>query len=179
MANGRAANQALFAAAQPMLTELAIAYSCQTGLWESSNETRTLIAMGESQSIASLNIRIGQTMQEGSGSSGKALIGKHLHDKKHLLAAYEAVQWQGEMTFDKYHRQVSAAVRDGYAIDRDAYYSGVTTISCAFDVSFLQRQFCVSLFLLSSWYAQSDLKDMGLDLKARVKQLAETVQTSS
>ena len=168
LAQNSGLNRALISTAQPILTALAQRYSCQTGLWEFSEDDRTLIAMGESQAVARLHIRIGQKMPIGAGSSGRAFMGKYYHDKARLLSAYKAVEWQGSLTFEGYVDQIGKALSAGYAVDRDELYSGVTTISSAFEDYALQRQFCLSIFILSAQYSGQEIEIMGNELKAKV-----------
>lgn len=162
-------NRKILATAQPILTSLAEEYSCQTGLWEYFEGNRILLAMGESQTIARLNIQVGQIIPVGAGSAGRALMAKYLHDPKKLKAAFDLVDWRGDITFEDYLTDIRNTIQDGYSIDRNKLYPGVTTISSAFEDVVAQRQYCISLFLLSPAYPARTLKKLGEKLRANVE----------
>lgn len=53
-------------------------------------------------------------------------------DEAALKAQFEQLKWSHPPRFEQWQREVSQVLRDGYAIDRGSYISGVTVIAVPF-----------------------------------------------
>lgn len=176
LAQNGISNSQILTTAQPILSDLAERYKCQSGLWEIINGNRTVIAMGEAATPARLNIRIGQNFPIGAGSAGRAFMARHANDFERLARAFSEVTWQGSITLEQYVSEVKKVVRNGYAIDKDILYPGVTTISSAFFEPETKREFCLSVFLLSPALNAKTIRAIAEEVRSSASHLAHSAR---
>ncbi len=165
----------IVAASQPILTELAQKHNATLGLWDIVNQSEAvLVAMGENSSPARLSLRIGSRQPIGAGATGRATLSTRQHSRHSLESKFAEVTWEGKINFDEYLSDIKRARKYGYAIDRDKYYLGISTVSSAFDNSQTGRQYCITAVLLSGAHDAKSINRVGLDLHSEVKAFADS-----
>ncbi|RMB04759.1 IclR family transcriptional regulator [Eilatimonas milleporae] len=166
-------NRALLALAQPVLAKLAEQHSCQASLWELFDNSRVLVAIGQTSAIARLNVDIGTTFPIGAGSAGRIVMAEHMHNHARLKEAFDAVDWGGEFTFEEYVADVKKAAKNGFSIDRDKFFRGITTISTAFADQTTGRRYCLTIVFLSALHDRKSLASIGKKLKEATQGLVK------
>ncbi len=174
LARSGLSHDTMLATAQPMLTEMAQKHNATLGLWDIGDQNEAvLIAMGENSSPARLSLRIGSSQPIGAGATGKANLSMEDHDKAWLKSRFEEVDWQGNLAFEDYLTDIDLARKNGYAIDQDNYYLGISTVSAAFDQAKTARRYCLTGVLLSGAHDAKSIDKVGRDLKSAALKLAD------
>ncbi len=173
------AQDPILAAAQPLLLTLARKHNATLSLWDIvHNSESVLIAMGENSSPARLQLQIGTRLPSGAGATGRANLSLHEADTDWLKTKFSEVRWQAPIEFDEYLDDLKNAKADGYAIDRDKYYAGVSAVSSAFEDSKTGRTFCITAVLLSGAHDENSLRRVGRDLKRAAAELKHSTASS-
>ena len=177
LARSGLSHDTMLATAQPLLTKLAQKHNAALGLWDIGEQNEAvLIAMGENSSPARLSLRIGSSQPIGAGATGKANLSMEDHDKKWLKAKFAEVDWQGDLAFEDYLKDIDQARKNGYALDRDNYYLGISTVSSAFDNAKTGRRYCLTAVLLSGAHDPRSLAAVGKDLRSEAQRLQDLFQ---
>jgi len=167
-------HEPILAAVQPVLISLAQKYNATLGLWDIVKESEAvLIAMGENSSLARLQMQIGSRQPIGAGATGRANLSMNDIDTAWLKAKFSEVHWQGSIDFDEYLADIKKAKEAGYAIDRDKYFLGISTVSAAFDEAKMGGRYCLTAVLLSGAHDEKSIDQVGRDLKSAVTNLAK------
>ena len=168
----------ILVAAQPVLTTLAQRHTATLGLWEIVNDSEAvLIAMGQNSSPARVQLQIGSRQPIASGASGRAALSTYQKDTPWLAAKFAEVMWQGSINFEDYLRDVEQAEHAGYAIDRDKYHLGISTVSAAIFEKNTNKRYCLTAVLLSGAYDNDAINAIGNDLKSEVDKLSGILRT--
>jgi len=158
--------------AQPALLTLAQKHNATFGLWEILNNAEAaLIAMGENSSLARLSLQIGSRQPIGAGSTGRANLSTQEQSNAWLKSKFSEVDWQGSINFEEYLSDINKARDQGFAVDKDKYYLGITTVSTAFAESKTGRQYCLTAVLLSGAHDDQSIDQIGHDLKSAASKL--------
>lgn len=167
-------HEPVLAAAQPVLISLAQKYNATLGLWDIVNKSEAvLIAMGENSSPARLQLQIGSRQPIGAGATGRANLSMHDYETAWLKSKFTEVHWQGSINFDEYLADIKRAQKAGYAIDRDKYYLGISTVSAGFDEAKMGGRYCLTAVLLSGAHDAKSIDKVGRDLKSAAKDLSK------
>lgn len=163
----------IVAAAQPVLLALAQKHNATFSLWEIlNNDEAALIAMGENSSPARLSLQIGSRQPIGAGSTGRANLSMHKENTAWLKTKFSEVNWEGPITFEEYLNDINKARENGFAVDRDKYYLGISTVSTAFDESKTGRRYCLTAVLLSGAHNAESIDLVGQVLQSAASKLA-------
>ena len=162
----------IVAAAQPALIALAQKHNATFSLWDIVNQSEAvLIAMGENSSPARLSLQIGSRQPIAAGATGRSNLSMNEDDARWLKSKFSEVHWQGSISFDEYLEDINRAREVGYAIDRDKYYLGISTVSAAFDHAKTGQRYCLTAVLLSGAHDAESIKQVGSDLKSAALKL--------
>ena len=175
LANMRHSNTSLLTFSRPMLESLSNDYSCQSMLWEFSNNIRKAIAVIDPPTLVKFNFSTGSKIPIGGGSGGRALMAKRNEDLDILKAVFEEVTWQGQMSFEEYQSDIEQASKRGYAIDKGKFFNGVVSISSAIVIDGFDRDYCLTVVMLSSLHPAKKHKEIGERLKEYGQQISETM----
>lgn len=162
-------------AAQPVLTALAQKHNATLGLWDIVNQSEAmLIAMGENSSLARLSMQIGSRQPIAAGATGRANLSMRAddNDTSWLESKFKEVQWQGELSFNDYLKDIKRARKRGYGVDRDKYYLGISTVSSAFNNAKTGRRYCLTAVLLSGAHSAKTIDAVGHELLSEAETLS-------
>ena len=163
----------LVSAAQPLLIALAQKHNATFSLWDIVDQREAvLVTMGENSSPARLSLQIGSRQPVGAGATGRANLSMQEQDTAWLNSKFTEVNWQGSITFKEYLTDLKQAQKTGYAVDRDKYYLGISTVSAAFDQAKTGQRYCLTGVLLSGAHDNSSINKVGRDLKSAAQRLA-------
>lgn len=164
----------MLAAAQPFLITLAQRYSATLGLWDISNNIDpVLMSMGQSSSRVTLLLKIGSHQPFGAGSVGRAVLAMSQNDIPRFKMVFSGLTWEGSITFDEYLDDINKARQQGFAVDRDKYFLGITTVSTAFLDRKTGRAYCLTAVLLSGAHDESSINAVGSDLKSAAQSIVD------
>ena len=175
LARNGVAHDPMMASAQPHLVTVAEKYGAVMGLWAIVPvHHAVLIAMGQNSSAVRIQLQIGSRQPLGAGATGRAHISvsPRREDDFWLKARFDEVNWQGDITFEQYLREIEQARELGYAVDRDAYYPGMSSVAAAFDQVETGHRYCLTAVLLSGAHDNQSIKSIGKELVAITKKLS-------
>lgn len=165
-------NDSMLAAAQPILVTLAHSLNATLSLWDIVNDSEAvLLALGQNSSPARLQLQIGSRQAIGAGATGRAALSIYDKNKQWMKDQFKKVHWQGEISFKEYMADVDRAKEVGYAIDRDKYYLGISTVSAAFIERKTGKRYCLTAVLLSGAHDDESINSVGNDLKSAAMKL--------
>ena len=76
-------------------------------------------------------------------------------------------------TLDEYQQDIEKASADGYAMDRDNFFLGVSAVAAAFTEPSTKRRYCLSAVVLSGAHNETSLTAVGRDLYKAARRLGE------
>lgn len=172
LARNGLSHDTIVAATQPLLIALAQKHNATFSLWAIVDQREAvLIAMEENSSPARLSLRIGSRQPIGAGATGRSNLSMHQQDVSWLKTKFAEVDWQGPISFDEYLKDINRAREAGYAIDKDKYYLGISTVSATFDQVKTERRYCLTAVLLSGAHDAESIDEVGRDLKSAASKL--------
>lgn len=163
----------MLAAAQPILVNLAEKHNGTLSLWDVVHDSEAvLIALGQNSSAARLQLQIGSRQPIGAGASGRAALSMYQEGIAWLQSKFAEVHWEGPISFDEYITEINKARELGYAVDRDKFYLGISTVSAAFVEANTGKRYCLTAVLLSGAHDEESIDLVGQDLIAAAQSLA-------
>lgn len=164
----------MVSATQPVLVALAQKHNATFSLWDIVHQREAvLIAMGENSSPARLSLQIGSRQPVAAGATGRSNLSMQQQDIAWIKSKFGEVEWQGSISFDEFLDDINQARTAGYAVDRDKYYLGISTVSAAFDQANTGRRYCLTGVLLSGAHDAKSIDKVGRDLKSAALKLAD------
>lgn len=161
----RGAIERIIAAARPGMRTFAQTHETTVGLWHAvSAERLELVALAESGAATSIHMVIGQRQPIGGGSTGRALAASEGLSSAELRRRYEAVRWDGALSFAEYASQVERAAALGYAIDDGLGHAGITSLGCRLAATGRTR-FCISASIFANSRDAAGLARLGEALR--------------
>src|SRR5690606_16148481 len=120
----------VFALIRSRLEETAQAYSIAIGLWRMLPRDRMVLSgFAEGSNQMRIHMPVGQRLPILVGAVGRA-VAAHLDlSTEELRKGFDALRWQGPLTFEEYVEQVERAKRLGYGFDKGNFAPGVNTVA--------------------------------------------------
>jgi DNA-binding IclR family transcriptional regulator len=102
------------------------------GFWRAIRQSRLVLAgFVEGGSPMRIHMSVGQRVPMLVGAVGRAVAAKLAVGEAELRAEFAQLRWQTAPDFKSYVAQVREARRCGYAVDRDNFAAGVTSVAVA------------------------------------------------
>ena len=167
---------AVVLAARPILQRLAEDMDAAVALWRVTGKERlTLVTLSEGESAARIHMAVGQRQPIGAGAAGRAILGARPISEAELRKAFDTVRWQGALDFLTYRDEVAAVRRQGYALDIDQMFQGITTLSAPIAKTEGGADYCLSISLFSRRHDSQGLGLMGEKLSQEAAEIAMRV----
>lgn len=114
----------------PELERLAAAWQTPMTAWlRVSNARVMLVDRAEATSAIQIHMRIGHRLPLLVGALGRCMAAHAGFPIDEMRRQYAKVRQDGPQSFEQFLEEVEAARVDGYAVDRDGFARGVTTVS--------------------------------------------------
>ncbi|WP_197277175.1 IclR family transcriptional regulator [Sphingomonas profundi] len=121
-----------FSIVRPRLEQTASSYSMAIGFWRRVRGARIVLAgFIEGDSPMRIHMSVGQRLPMLMGAVGRAIAGELDVPEQDLREEFGRLRWQVPLTFEEYLAQVREARTQGFAVDRDNFATGVTTVAVA------------------------------------------------
>jgi DNA-binding IclR family transcriptional regulator len=118
------------AAVQPHLDALSKRYGVTAIGLELPNLTHMIVvALSRSQSPVRLHVDVGSRFPTLISATGRCVAAFGNHPPAEIEKRFKALRWDNAPAWNAWRREVEAARRQGYSIDRNAYIAGVTIVS--------------------------------------------------
>lgn len=115
---------------RPKLEELAAAHRVTATLWRRVSEDRVvLVERADSDSAIRVHMTIGQRLPIFVAALGRCMAAHSGLGRDELRRRFNGLRWEVPPDFETFFSEVNDARVKGYAIDRDNFVRGVTTIS--------------------------------------------------
>lgn len=114
------------------MEQISIEHSVTLGLWRRISDSRiSLTGSVQCNSRMRIQMSIGQRLPMLMGAVGRAIAAELDMPERDLKREFDLLRWQVPISFDEYCAQLADARTRGYAIDRNNFAKGVTTVSVA------------------------------------------------
>jgi DNA-binding IclR family transcriptional regulator len=115
---------------RPHLEELAASYALTATLWQRSGEDRiVLVERVDSDHALRVYMTIGQRLPLYIAALGRVMAAYTGLSRSELRQKFAELRWQNSPSFEDYLRDIESVHTKGYAVDKDNFVRGVTTIS--------------------------------------------------
>lgn len=121
-----------FALVRPRLEQVAERLPVAIGFWRGISRSRIVLAgFVEGNSLMRIHMSVGQRVPRLMGAVGRAIAARLELSEADLRAEFALLRWQSPPDFEEYVAEVRQARRRGFAVDRDHFANGVTTVAVA------------------------------------------------
>jgi len=156
----------------PELERFAAHWRVTTTLWLRVSRSRVLLVdLSQSGSVVQIHMRVGQRLPILVGALGRCMAGYADFRPEELRAMYAELRSDNLPPFDRFLAEVEDARRAGYAVDRDHFVRGITTISSAVLDTAKRPILAISAVALSAQCPPDSTADMGADLRETTQRI--------
>lgn len=122
----------VFSLVRPRLEQVAEKLAIAIGFWRGISRRRIVLAgFVEGSNPMRIHMSVGQRLPMLMGAVGRAIAAKLELSDAELRAEFALLRWQSPPDFEQYVAHVLQARRRGFAVDRDNFASGVTSVAVA------------------------------------------------
>ncbi|CAH1690966.1 Transcriptional regulator [Hyphomicrobiales bacterium] len=158
---------------RPYLEQIASNRGVTTTLWRLVAADRMmLIDFVPNYEQISIHMKVGQRLPSYLAAFGRCMAAHRQLADEELKRAYADLRWQNAPSFDTYKREVELARVHGYAVDRDNFVRGVTTISSLIFKNQVPIG-ALSTVGISGQFTSDDLNYVAADLKQAAQEISE------
>jgi DNA-binding IclR family transcriptional regulator len=121
-----------FSIVRPRLEDIADRLPVAIGFWRRASGSRIVLAgFVEGSSPLRIHMSVGQRLPMLMGAVGRAIAARLDLSDVELRREFGRLRWQSAPPFEQYVAQVREAGKRGFAVDRDNFASGVTSVAVA------------------------------------------------
>ena len=115
---------------KPQLSRIAIAHRVAATLWRRIGEDRVvLVERADAESAVRIHMTVGQRLPMFIGALGRCMAAFSGLPKDVMRRKFDALRWGDPPEFSDYWDDLEETRSRGYAIDRDNYVRGITTVA--------------------------------------------------
>ena len=115
---------------KPQLSQIALAHRITATLWRRSGEDRAvLVDRTYADSAVRIHMPIGQRLPIFIGAMGRCAASTSGLSKEAIRQKFTSLRWENPPEFEEFWDDVGRAHTLGYAIDRDHFVRGVTSVA--------------------------------------------------
>ena len=163
----------LLTLAQEPMRRLAEHWQAACGLWRVSVRDRlVLAALAESGAATRIHMLVGQRQPLTAGATGRVVMAARDLDDAAIANLIQHARWARPPSVEDYRAQLAKVRAQGWALDTDQTFQGITTVAAAVADKQGVVRFCLSLTMFSGQYDSLTLNKIGQDVAQRAEQLA-------
>jgi DNA-binding IclR family transcriptional regulator len=156
----------VFSLLRPKLMELTERFAIAIGLWRIISRGRmVLIGFIEGSNPMRIHMSVGQRLPMFVGGVGRAFAAEFKLDEDRLRRVYCALRWQTPTSYEEYARSVADAARMGYAVDRNTFAPGITTVAKALPDATGVLAYGLSAIMFSGQHSETVMAEIGAALR--------------
>jgi DNA-binding IclR family transcriptional regulator len=115
---------------KPRLTKMALDHRVTATLWRRVADDRViLVERADAESAVRIHMTVGQRLPMFIGALGRCMAAFSGLSKDVIRRQFEVLRWENPPEFEEYWDDLKEARTRGYAIDRDHFVRGITTIA--------------------------------------------------
>ncbi|KAF1067800.1 MAG: hypothetical protein GAK45_01561 [Pseudomonas citronellolis] len=149
---------------QPELERLSIQHRILISLWQVTDDAHIRVIARAAPPIAHINVAIGTRLPELVGSAGRCIAALRRLPDAELRRRLAHLRWENPPTFEQYKASTQAALDQGWAIDQDHLYRGVSMVASAITDRDRQPRFILSGIGISAQHNSEELQRIGASL---------------
>jgi DNA-binding IclR family transcriptional regulator len=148
-----------FSVVRPRLEDIADRRAVAIGFWRRTSGSRIVLAgFVEGSSPLRIHMSVGQRLPMLMGAVGRAIAARLGLSEVELRREFGRLRWQSAPSFEEYVAQVNEARERGFAVDRDNFAAGVTSVAVAVS------DYGMTGILLSGQCKDGFIEDVGAEL---------------
>lgn len=141
--------------------DLAVTYAVCAGIWHVRDDRLELLHVADSPLDTRVQLSVGQRLPVHVGAMGRCIAAHEKLSDDELAAIVTGLRWQSPPAIADYASDVRAAARDGWAVDRDHYIRGVTTLGTAIADDQGVPTYCLNATSFSSQFDDASIVALG------------------
>jgi DNA-binding IclR family transcriptional regulator len=154
-----------FSLVRERLEQVAESGALAIGFWRAIRQSRLMLAgFVEGSTPMRIHMSVGQRVPMLVGAVGRAAAAKLQFSEAKLRTEFAQLRWQAAPDFNAYVAQVHEARRCGYAVDRDNFAAGVTTVAVAIPSADGAVSYGISGIMFSGRCDEPMIAKIGADL---------------
>jgi DNA-binding IclR family transcriptional regulator len=115
---------------QPELERIARVYGATaTAVELDTRERMVVVAVAQAPTLVQIQVGVGSRFPAFISATGRCVAARSGLNRARLKQRFAALKWDAPPAFDDWMREIEAAGRDGYAIDRGNYIAGITIVA--------------------------------------------------
>ena len=150
---------------KPRLSQIAAAHRVTATLWRRIGEDRVvLVEQANAESAVRIQMTVGQRLPIFIGALGRCMASFSGMPKDEIRRKFDALRWENPPQFDEYWDDLASIRSQGYAVDRDHFVRGITTIAVPVFGADGNPVFAFSAIGFSGQFSDAALRDLAEDL---------------
>lgn len=151
----------------PFLRKIALDHRVTATLWRRVGDDRVvLVERADTESAVRIHMSVGQRLPIFVGALGRCMAAFSELPKDVLKRRFNELRWQSPPSFEEYWDDLKEARARGYAIDRDHFVKGITTVAAPiFDAASLPIV-VISSIGFSGQFSDAALRALADDVRA-------------
>ena len=114
----------------PSLTKMAVSHRVTVTLWRRVGDDRVvLVERADAESAVRIHMSVGQRLPIFVGALGRCMAAFSGLPKEDIRRNFNALRWESPPEFDEYWDDLEDTRSKGFAIDRDHFVRGITTLA--------------------------------------------------
>lgn len=163
----------------PELERFAAQWRVTATLWLRVSRLRVLLVdVSQSESVVQIHMRVGQRLPILVGALGRCMAAHADFGLDELKGMYAALRSDNLVPFERFLAEVEEAKTHGYAIDRDHFVRGITTVSSAILDASNRPILAMSAVTLTGQCSPTDAAGMGEDLRETTQRIRKLLASA-
>lgn len=160
----------------PELERLAAAWQISMTAWLRVSDTRVmLIDRAEASSSIQIQMRIGHRLPLLVGALGRCMAAHCQLPDAELERRYAETRQDHPIPFEQFMKEAVEARKAGFAIDRDGFKRGITTVSSVVIDANGEPFLAISAIGLTAQVAEETIRALGADLRDTAERLSASL----
>lgn len=162
---------------RPAMERIAQQYGVTVTLWQPAGQDRKILIMAaQPRNSMRIQMAVGQRLPLLIGSTGRLFAAFSSMTQEQIEAQFDAIRWNGPITFAEFMEQVADARNQGWAVDSGNFAQGTVLLSTPVLNTNGHAALAVTATMFTGQYEAERAKDIVSDLQAFSAQTARILQ---
>lgn len=166
----------LITLARPRLEAVAEQFNVTATLWTRVGQDRVLlIDRADSSSAIRIHMNIGQRLPLYIAALGRCMAAHDQLPARQMEVKFNSLRWQNAPSFEAYMKEVDLVRQRGYAVDRDNFVRGITTVSAPILDKRMVARAAISSVGLSGQVGARAIETIGTELRRHANAISSAL----
>jgi len=162
------------------LEEIARTHRIMVTLWQRTGDSRmVLVDRVDSESQIRMHMSVGQRLPLFIAALGRCMAAFSGLSRSEVRREFETLRWENAPSFETYWDQVLFAKAHSFAVDRDNFVKGVTTVSSPILNANGEAIMCISAVGLTPQLTDALLNALSADLTRHTSEITAALSAAS